>query len=181
MKTKRFEYHNKNVPMLKKEIAFRLLFTLLFFVTFIWQFAFILREYSLGTLTTLKSVVSIIVLIVTLVFTIVTLVYAYRCINVMSSIKLHGKAVRFITILSDNKKGSFLKLYSLMNRFITLVMALALVSGITYSILELIYYSSISFYIPILFFVAISGFNSVYHIKAEIQTIKEVQEYNSIY
>ncbi len=181
MTTRRYEYHNKDIPMIKKDIVFRFIFLALFAFAFAWQFAFILRDFSLNTLTQTKTLVGIIALLMCLLFVLVALTYAYRGINIINSIKHHGKSVKNVTVVSDTKKGSFVKMYSHLTRFITLIMALALVSGLTYGILEYIYYSTISFYLPIMLLVTTAGLNSVYHITTEIKIMKEVQEYNSIY
>ena len=181
MKVRSFEYQNKDTPLLKKDAIFRILFALLFFIVFVWQIIFIFRDYSLHTLTTLKAAVGTIVLIVSILFDLVAFAYAYRAVDTLSKIKLHGHAVRMVTIFSDNKKGSFVRMYDKLTKLIALVMGLALVSGLTYAILEYFYYSSISFYLPILFFIAVSGFNTVYHVTTEIKVMKEVQSYNNIY
>lgn len=180
MRVRRFEYQSKDTPLLKKDIIFRMLFVLLFTIAFIWQIVFMFRDYATHNLTTTHGIVGSCVLIISLLFDIVAFVYAYRSINILQKIKIHGHAVKMITVLSDNRKGSFLKLYNLITKLIAIVMSLALVSGLTYGILEYVYYSTISFYLPILFFVAVSGFNTVYHVTAEIRTIKEVQEYYSV-
>ncbi len=177
MKLETFEYHNKDVPMLKKDMAFRILFVGLFFIVFLWQLLFMIRDFSLGTLTTIKSIVAVVVLLVSFMFMLVAFVYAYRSINIVNDVKHHGKSVKTLTVLSDNKRGSFIRMYSLLTRFITLIMVLALLSGLTYGILEYVYYKTISFYLPIMFFVAASGLNSVYHIHAEIKLMNDVQKY----
>ena len=109
------------------------------------------------------------------------MLYAFRSINIINSIKRKGKAVRVVTTLRNNDKGSFIKLYSIITQIIAVVVLLVLVSALTYSILELVYYSSVSFYMPVLFLFAFSGFNSVYHINAEIDLIQNVKEFSSIY
>ncbi len=177
MKLEKFEYRNKDVPIIKKDTAFRMLFVGLFLLVFIWQLAFMIRDFSLGTLTTIKSIVAVIVLIVSLVFILVAFSYAYRSISILSDIKHYGKSVKTLTVLSDNRRGSFVRMYSLLTKFITLIMVLALLSGLTYGILEYSYFHTISFYLPIMFFVAVSGLNSVYHISTEIKVMQEVEKY----
>lgn len=181
MRAKRFEYRHKDIPFLKKDIAFRIVFTFLFFAIFLWQLIIMFYNHSQGTLTNVMLIVSIFVLVGSLIFTLTAMLYAFRSINIINSIKRKGKAVRVVTTLRNNDKGSFIKLYSIITQIIAVVVLLVLVSALTYSILELVYYSSVSFYMPVLFLFAFSGFNSVYHINAEIDLIQNVKEFSSIY
>ncbi len=181
MKFKKLEYQHKDLPFLKKDTGYRILFMSLFFLIFIWQLISMFSYYLSDSLSTTMLIVSIFVMLTSLILTFTALIYAFRNLNIMNQIRHSGKSVRTISIISDNKKGSFLKMFNLLTKFIGFVMLLVLVCGLTYSILEIIYYSSITFYMPVLFLFAISGFNSIYHIKAEMNTIQNVNEYNAIY
>ena len=181
MKFKKLEYQHKDIPFLKKDTIYRILFMSLFFVIFIWQLVSMFIYYFNNTLTSLMLIISICVLLTSLMLTLIGLFYAFKDMNIINQIKHKGKATRVISIISDNKKGSFLRIYNVLSKFICFMMFIVLVCGVTYSVLEIIYYSSITFYMPILILFAISGFNSVYHIKAEMITIQNVQEFNSLY
>ena len=95
MKAQRFEYQNKDVPMLKKEVFFRMLFMLLFVAIFVWQFVLFVFSYIHGNLTTIKLLAAIAVLIVALLFAMVSFIYGLRCLNIIQKIALHGNAVIF--------------------------------------------------------------------------------------
>lgn len=181
MKFKKLEYQHKDMPLLKKDTIFRLVFMSLFLIIFVWQLISMFFNYFQNSLSMTMMIVSVIVLLVSLILTLTALIYAFRDINIINQIRHQGKAVRTISVISNNKKGSFLKMYNYLSKFIAFVMFLVLVCGVTYSVLELVYYSSITFYMPILILFAISGFNSVYHIKMEMKTIDDVQEYNALY
>lgn len=181
MKFKKLEYQHKDIPFLKKDTIYRMIFMCLFFIIFIWQLISMFTNYFNDTLSTLMLVISVCVLLTSLTLTLTGLFYAFKSINIMNQIRHTGKAVRTISVISNNKKGSFLKIFNILSKFIAFVMLIVLVCGVTYSVLEIIYYSSITFYMPILILFAISGFNSVYHIKIEMATIQNVQEYNALY
>lgn len=181
MKAQRFEYQNKDVPMLKKEVFFRMLFMLLFVAIFVWQFVLFVFSYIHGNLTTIKLLAAIAVLIVALLFAMVSFIYGLRCLNIIQKIALHGNAVRTITIISSARKSSFLRLYLIVTQLIAIAMIVVMACTITYSVLQYVYFTTVSYYLPILFLVAFSGFNSVYHIKQEIKTIQNVNEFNSMF
>ena len=99
----------------------------------------------------------------------------------MKEIKNQGRSVNSVKLLVKSDKNSFIKLYSILSIVLALVMLFVAVCGITYLILQLIYLKTYSFYLPILFFITVCGFNSVYHIRYEITTMKDVEKYNSRY
>ncbi len=181
MRTKRYEYQHKDIPMLKKDFAFRIFFMCLFIFVFVWQFILFVVSYRRNDLSTIKLAESIIVMFVTLVFASISISYAFKDIGIMQRIKLHGVAVKNIIILSGVKKNSFLKIYYIISQIIAFAMIVVLVSAITYAILQYVYFTTFSFYLPILFFVSFSGFNSVYHIRYEIKTIQNVKAFNSYF
>ncbi len=181
MKAQKFEYHYKDVPLLKKDIAVRFVFTLLFFAVFMWQFISMLVVYTNDTLDSLMILSSVTVMISSLMFAVVAFVYLFRSVNIITDIKKRGKAVRFVSVLSSSKSGSFIKLYSILTKIIALCMIVILSCAVTYSILELIHYSTMSYYLPALIMLSLCGFNSVYHITNEITRLRSVEEYNSVY
>lgn len=181
MKIKKFEYKHKDVPFIKKDIAIRMVFFTLFFIVFLWQLISMFVYFNNGSLSTPMLILSVLVLVISLILSMIALLYAFRGINLLTNIKHSGNAVRAVSLISDNKKTSFFRIYSYLSKFIAFMMFLILVCGVTYSILEIIYYSTISFYMPMLVLFAISGFNSVYHIKYEMNIIESVSEYNAMY
>lgn len=181
MKTERFEYQNKDLPLLRKDIFMRLLFMGLFMAVFVWAFVNIVVNYMRDELSVIKTIVGVVILVISLLFALISLVYAFRSFNTKQKVVLNGNAVKNITIISNIKKNSFLRIYSFVMQLISIVMLMVLACGITYAVLEYVYFTTLSYYLPILFLVSITGFNSVYHIKAEIKTIQNVQEFNSIF
>ena len=181
MKTERFEFQNKDIPMLKKDIFFRFAFMVLFAVIFGWQLILLVLHYMHDNLNMLKTIVAVFVLISSLMFTLISFNYAFRSLNTMQKIVLHGTAVKSISIISNAKKDSFLKLYLFVTQLISLVMLVVLCCALTYNVLNYVYHSTISFYLPVLLFISSAGFNSVYHIKHEIKTIQNVREFNNIF
>ena len=181
MKMERFEYQHKDIPMLKKDIFFRFLFMALFAGIFGWQLILLISNYIKNELSPLKTIASVILLISSLMFAIISFVYAFRSLNIMQKIVLHGRAVKSISIISNVKKNSFLRIYSVVTQLISLAMLVILCCAVTYNVLQYVYFTTISYYLPILLFVSVAGFNSVYHIKAEIKTIQNVKEFNNIY
>lgn len=181
MTMERFEYQHKDLPMLKRDIIFRFIFVFLFSAIFIWQLVLLLTNYVRSTLSPMKTIVAVILLVVSLMFAVISFTYAFKSLNIIQRVILHGTAVRHISIISNAKKDSFLRMYSLAMQLITLAMVVILCCTVTYNILEYVYFTTISFYLPVLLFVCIAGFNSVYHIKDEIKTIQNVREFSSIF
>ena len=181
MKMERFEYQNKDIPMLKKEIFVRFLFMFLFVGVFAWQLVLMVKNYADGSLSPIKAILSVMLLISSLMFAIISFSYAFKNLTTMQKIRQHGSYVRAISIISNAKKDSFLKLYFVVTQLISLFMLVVLCCALTYNILEYVYFTTISYYLPILLFVSIAGFNSVYHIKQEIKTIQNVNEFNSMF
>ncbi len=181
MRAKKFEYHHKDIPVLKRDIAMRITFTIIFFAIFIWQFISLLVTYTYDTLTTPMILASAIVMVSMLTMCAISFSYAFKSVNIISDVKRRGRAVRSVSLMFGIKKNSFVKIYSILTQLIALVMVVLMTSAITYSILQYIYYSTMSYYIPILVAISICGFNSVYHISFEIERIKTVELFNAIY
>ncbi|HJD05850.1 MAG TPA: hypothetical protein IAB72_03120 [Candidatus Onthoplasma faecipullorum] len=174
-----YEFTHKDKPFLKKDIVARVLFGVAFLVVFIWQFILLVVNYTAGTLTGLMMGVAIFTMLTSLLIGIVTALYAYRSIVTVGEINKKGTVVRRVNLLGQNaKKGSFIKMYNVLSQILAVVMLMVFASGLTYAILELVYYSTHSFYLPVLLLVTISGFNGVYHLQTEIHTIREVAHYN---
>lgn len=177
MVSKKFEYTNKDIGYLKRDIVMRAFFTLIFLAIIIWQFVMVIMTAINDSLSTLDYVLSSITIITCLLLALISFVYSFKDFRVISTIKMDGRCVSSVPILIKTTRKSFLWLYNLLIQFLTLVTTLVLVASITYSILQYTYFSTISFYMPFLVMICLSGYNSIYHIRDEMNTQKAVQEY----
>lgn len=181
MNTKRFEYYHKDIKQLKIDIIFRVIFSLLFIACFVWQMISTINVYLDNALTPIKALVSCIVLVSSILLCLITFFYAFKDFRIIAAINMNGKCVSSVQILFSTKKSGFLKLYSYLMQFLTLSVSLILVACITYSILQITILSTISFYMPMLLTICVSGYNSIYHIKDEIVTQQTVHEQQIYY
>ncbi len=181
MATKRFEYQHKDIPYLKKNMCFRMIFVMSFLFIFIWQL-FNIIHYNLNKeLTDIMLIIGGVNLFFCVMYILVALLYYFRCLRTIKEIKKDGKSVKLISLMSVNKKDSYIKMYNFISKIIAIVMLLVLVSALTYTILELIYYSTISYYLPVIFTLTFSGFNAVLHMNFEIKLMENVNEYHNMY
>ena len=181
MKRKKFEYYHRDVKQLKKDIAFRFVFSALFIITFVWQIASLIFVSITDKVSVLQLSISAIVMLCSISLTLVTMSFAFKDLRIIAAIKLKGKCVSSVSVLFETGKGSFIKLYSLLMQFLTLVTTLVLIASVTYSILQVAYLSTLSFYLPMLLMVCTAGYNSIYHIRDEILTQQNVQEQQPLY
>ena len=181
MNTKKFEYDIKDKKSLKNDIIFRIFFTILFISIFAWQFTLLLLSKNEGTLSTLKIYLGLSVLFTCLIFVIISMMYIAKNLKILDQLKFHSKAVVSVTVLSSGKKGGFLRLYKFISEVIAIIMLVLAVCAITYSVLEFMHYSTISFYLPLISIITLTGFNTVYHINNELKIIENVRAYNSVY
>ena len=181
MNSKRFEYTTKDTAHLKKDIAFRSLFASLLLFVFVWQFAMIIKVSLNGSLSIMQICSSILVIICSLLLFLICLMYVFKDFRILAAIKINGKCVSAVQLLIRTNKRSFIWLYNVLIQFLTLITSLVLICSLVYSILQITYLSTLSFYLPLLFMICISGFNSIYHIKDEIHTQNHVQEYNNAF
>jgi len=181
MNSKIFEYTNKDSSYLKKDIAFRTFFSVLFLAIFVWQFASMVKLALKNSMNIMTIGVSVLVILCSLMMFIISMLYAFKDFRIMAAIKMNGKCVSSVQVLIRTKKRSFIWLYKLLIQILSVATALVLIAVITYSILQVSYYSTVSFYIPLLLLICISGFNSIYHIKDEMHIQNTVQEYHSMY
>lgn len=181
MQTKRFEYHYKDIPDLKKDCSIRILFSILFFAVFIWQTVMCFFQFADDSqITSALISATVFVMILSLLMGSISLLFAYRSISALNDIRKKGKSVRPMTPIFGIGKMSFARLYYIINFIIVIAMIAVLSCGVTMFILDIIYYSKVSYYLPLLVVVSLSGFNSVYHISQEIKTVKNVQEFTNI-
>lgn len=178
MRSKKFEYFHRDIKQLKTDIIFRCVFSALFLGIFVWQ---LISVFINKNITSVQIVVSVIVLVSSLLFSAMTFVFAFKDLNIIATIKETGKCVSSVQILFSTNKTSFMRLYNLLISFLTLVTSLVLVACITYSILQVAFISTISFYMPLLIFICLSGYNAIYHIQDEIRTQQNVQEQQVLY
>ena len=181
MGKKRFEYQHKDKPALKKDIAFRLMFAVLFLGVFVWQIIDLVLVKKNGNATALNIVIGAIVLFFALMFILVAILYAIHDINTLRQINKNGKSIRVVTVFNVKSKTSIVKLYSAVTKIIAIVMLLLFCSACTYSVLQFVHYSTIPYYLPALLLLCLSGFNAVFHINAQIDLMKNVYEYHSVY
>ncbi|MBE5741413.1 MAG: hypothetical protein E7351_02675 [Clostridiales bacterium] len=181
MNSKRFDYQHKDIPMLRKNIVLRALFAVMFAAVFVWQLITMITIKTDWVSSIIKLTCSVFVIIFSLLFSFVSLMYALKYFRIISVIKMKGRCVSSVELVFSTKKNGFLKLYSIVSSILTLLTSLVLICVITYAILEATYYSSISFFMPILIFICLSGYNSIYQISDEMNTQKHVEEYNSLF
>ncbi|MBQ9795752.1 MAG: hypothetical protein IJW36_02165 [Clostridia bacterium] len=177
MNSKKFEYTNKDIPYLKRDITFRTIFSALLIVMFIWQFVSIVIVSIKSSLTIMQICSSILVFISTLLLSYISLLYVFKDFRIIAAIKMKGRCVSAVQMLIKTNKRSFIRLYNLVLQFITLLTVLVLICSLTYSILQATFFSTISFYMPLLLTICVAGFNSIYHVKDEIHIQNTVQEY----
>ena len=181
MNLKKFEYVHKDIPFLKKDILYRFSFILIFLFIFAWQFATLILNMMTDSITNIMIFSASFVMILSLLMFFCALMYIFKDFRIISTIKKSGRCVSSVQVLFNLEKRGFLNLYRLINTIISLLTALVLIASVTYSILEAHYYSSISYYLPILVVLCAISFNSVFHIKGEIKTLETVKQYHAIY
>ena len=177
MNNKKFEFTDKDIPYLKRDIVVRTIFSVLFISIFVWQFIMMVQTYTKASLDVLKITSSLIVLICSLMLSFISLMYVFRNFRILTSINEHGRCVSYVQMLIKTNKRSFIWMYGVLIQFLTLVTSLVLICSLTYSILQVAYMSSISFFLPFLLMVCVSGYNSIYHIKDEMHIQNSTQEY----
>ena len=179
MNSKRFEYSNKDIPYLKKDIVYRSFFTIMFLIVFVWQFASMIQTAMDESLVILQVCSSILVFITCLLLSFISFIYIFKDFRIIAAIKMNGKCVSSVQMLIRTNKKSFLWLYNILIQFLTLVTAIILICSITYTILQVTYMSTMSYYLPFLMSICLSGFNSIYHIKDEMHIQETVQEFHN--
>ena len=179
MNNKVFEYFRKDIPFLKKDITFKLIFAGLFLLTFIWQVISLVMTLAKNSYNIGMLISSIVVLILSLLFVALSLMYSLKNLRIISVIKKNGKCTSSVMLLYNIKKDSFIKLYSIITEILAVVISIVLICCITYSILEISYYSNISFYMPLLFTICLSGYYSMFHIRHEIKLVTAVEAYHN--
>lgn len=182
MNSKRFEYFHKDIKQLKIDIIVRTIFSFLFLATFVWQIIAMVLASMKDSISIMQGVITVIVLVCSLLLCLVTMSFAFKDLRIISTIKMRGKCVSTVQILFkvDSKK-SFIWLYNFLMQFLALMTTLVLIACLTYSILQVAYFSTISFYMPFLLMICVASYNSIYHVKDEITTQKTVNQQQPLY
>lgn len=177
MNQKRFQYQNKDIPFLKKDIRVRIFFMILFGVVFFSQLILLVLNQIDKTITLSMIITSAVIMLLSLMFSIISLVFAFKDMRAIQTISRTGFVVSAVSTLPNLEKRSFVRLYSVLTTLLAIVMLITFTSVITYSILQFVHFATISFYIPLIMLVTIVGFNSAYHVKHEIKTFENVQTF----
>lgn len=175
MNRKKFDYYEKDIKQLKKDILFRLVFAILILATMAWQAFSLITGYSSINQSTLKIIVAGVVVFVGAVLFVTLMLFVFKNYRIIGVIKKNGRCTSSVNILFSIDKTSFIKLYEFVMFVLSLTTSLVLIAGVTYSILEVTYYSSISFYMPMLLLICLASFSALYTIKDEIRTQRIVQ------
>ena len=182
MNSKKFEYLNKDIPFLKKDAALRFTFALIYFAIFTWQFAsLVAKNIRKITITTPMIISTIFVMLMSLLFMGLSLMYCFKSMKILDVIKKDGRCVSSVEILFNTSKKGFMKLYSFITEVLAIVCSIVVICSIIYIALDAVYFASISYYMPVLAVLCCCGFYSAYHINSEIDIVKNVQMFNSIY
>ena len=179
MKSDRLEFMDKDVPTLKKDFRLRVLFAFMFVAAFVWQLVMLI--VTPGDATTLMIILSCVTMLFSVMFGFVSIIYAIKDMRILEKIKHRGKSVNKANFVFNIEKRSFINLYSFITSLLAVVALLLLVASITYSILEIVYYNTISFYLPMIFAFTLWCFNSSYHIKNEIYLSQNVNRITSMF
>ncbi|MBQ8615765.1 MAG: hypothetical protein IJ415_04290, partial [Clostridia bacterium] len=132
MNSKRFEYTNKDIPYLKRDIVFRTIFSVLFLIIFAWQFVALIKIAVQNSATIMEICSTIIVFVCCLMLSFVSLLYVFKDFRIIAAIKMSGRCVSSVQMLIRTNKKSFLWMYGVLIQLLTLITALVLISSITY-------------------------------------------------
>ena len=181
MNLKNFEYLSKDVPFLRKDLIFRASFTVAFFAIFLIQLIAMLKNLIADNLNIGMAISSGVVLITCALFCFLSILYMLRSLRIISEVNNRGRCVSSVDILLNTKKDGFVKLYTFVCEFLALLATIVLACSLTYSILQVTYYDNISPYLPLIITICLTAYYAVFHLKNELQTVKTVNQYNSIY
>lgn len=181
MKMKQYVYKSNDIEYLKKDNKISFIYSLIAVFCLILQIVCLIKHQQNHQMNVLKIIVAITVISYSIALGIVLIYNLIRNQKIIKNVAKNGHYNTKILLTSDGNKNSFLKLYSLISQVFSILMIIILACGITYSILELIYFANFSYYIPLIILLSSSGFYSGYCTKKELKLIKEVQDYNSIY
>lgn len=178
MKTKQFEYITKDIDLLKRDMALRLVYFLLFTLICVWQVVSIF-VYS-SKFTPVHYVVSCFVAVVSLLLALVSIWYATNDIASINTIKRNGHHVKSTPMMFGSGKSSWFKIYYFASKLFALIMVAVALSAITYNILQYIYYQTFSLYIPAIMLLTVVSFHGVFQADAERRIEENVKEFNEL-
>ena len=181
MNLKNFEYLHKDIPFLKKDLAFRAIFIVLFFSVFLIQLVAMLKNLIRDSLNLGMAISSSVVILITVLFCFLSVLYMLKTSRVINIVTKRGRCVSSVDILINTKKDGFIRLYTFVCEILALLATIVLVCSVTYSALEVKYYNQLSFYLPLLVTICLTAFYSVFHLKNELKTMQTVNQYHSIY
>ena len=138
-------------------------------------------KYMFEELSTINIVAGMFVILCALLLGLISFMYFLKNIRILRVVKNNGRCVSSVPLMINIKKNSFINMYSIVNFLLSCIALLVLVSSLTYSILQFAYFASISFYLPILILISVSGFNSVYHLNTEMKIIQTVREFHTVF
>ena len=122
MNLKKFEYLNKDIPFLKKDIAFRVVFALIYFAVFVWQFVSLMMHTINGEHISIPMIISTaFVMILAVLFAGLSLMYCFKSFKVLGVINKNGRCVSSVEILFNTNKRSFIKLYSFITEALSII------------------------------------------------------------
>ncbi|MBE7076898.1 MAG: hypothetical protein E7374_03280 [Clostridiales bacterium] len=180
MTTRKFDFHASNIPLLKRDMITRLIFTFLFLGVFFYQFTVLFIDYLHDKVGLLKISVGIVLLFLSMMFCLLSFLYAYKDMKIMNKVKKNKVHTTNVAILFPPKSQKTAKFYLIVQEILSIIALLGFVWYLTYSILEYAYNHTYTFYLPLIAFIALTGFNTVYHIRNEMKILDQVQEHSNI-
>ncbi|MCQ2565023.1 MAG: hypothetical protein MJ152_04125, partial [Clostridia bacterium] len=146
MKTKKFEYVLKDVPMLKRDMFLRLIYFFLFVAVCVLQVVTIIMFAN--QFTTLHYIISCSVCVMSLMLALISMWYATSDVASINMIKRNGHHVKNSPMMFASSESFLFKMFNFMSKVLAVIMIAVALSAITYNILQYIYYQTISIFIP---------------------------------
>ncbi len=179
MDTKKLEYMDKDVPTIKKDLVLRIVFAVLFAVSFAWQLVAMILSHD--NISVIMLVLSSVTMIFSIMFGFASILYAIKDLKILEKIRLRGKSINNVNFVFNIEKRSFIHLYSFITSILAIIATFLLFASLTYSVLAYIYYNTISFYLPTVLAFVSWCYNSSYHLKNEIYISQNVAQFNSMF
>lgn len=172
---KKIEYTHKNISQLKSENRYRILFAIFFLLVLTAQIVLFIIEGQ--KLSNIKYFIGFFVMISSFLMATTSILYFLKNNRIITQILTEASAVRMSANFLNTDKSYVLKLYAVFNIILTALSSIILLCSLVYTFLEFAYYSNLTFFLPILLLICISGYNTVFHIKYEILTAENVDKY----
>lgn len=178
MKNSFYTFQYKDIPYLKKDFKTRLLFSALFLAVFVWQLFSLLLKKENNDISILELVICVVVMVATLLFAMVSFSYFVKSFSDCKKVRSKIPAYTSVVNTSKPTKNGFITMYLKVSKIIAVLSAILLLCVVTYSVLTFVYYETVSFYLPLLAVIVISGFNGAYHIESQIYIMQNSQNKN---